>query len=74
MIQAGVVTPPGQPADEATYPDFRDNRVVIRISQMNEALLRELPVRFGGDTIAIEVLPGGAPARRGEKRAGPGSG
>jgi hypothetical protein len=46
----------------ATYPDFRDNRVVVRISEMNDALLEELAVRFGGDTIAIEVLPGGAVA------------
>jgi hypothetical protein len=53
---------PGAELIWATYPDWRDNRVVVRISEMNEALLDEMADRFGGDTIAIEVLPGGAEA------------
>jgi hypothetical protein len=40
----------------ATYPDYRDNRAVIRIAKMDEVLLRQLAARYGGDAIAIEVL------------------
>jgi hypothetical protein len=48
---------PGAHLIWATYPDYRDNRTVIRISELDEALLIELARRFGGDSIAIEVLP-----------------
>ena len=40
----------------ATYPDYRDNRAVIRIVAMNDELLAELAARFTADALAIEVL------------------
>jgi hypothetical protein len=54
---------PGADLIWATYPDYRDNRTVIRISEMHEPLLVELARRFGADAIAIQVLanPGLAP-------------
>jgi hypothetical protein len=49
---------PGADLIWASYPDYRDNRTVIRITHMNEELLAELAARYGGDAIAIEVLDG----------------
>lgn len=49
---------PGADLIWASYPDYRDNRTVIRITHLNEELLAELAARYGGDAIAIEVLDG----------------
>ena len=53
-LQGGV---PGADLIYKTYPDHRDNRTVISIAEMNEALLNELASRFGGDALAVEVAP-----------------
>ena len=50
----------GVPGEDLIYkvePDWRDNRVIVTISELNDGLLKELASQFGQDAVAVRVNP-----------------
>jgi hypothetical protein len=56
----------GMPDADAIYqatPDHRDNRILISVTALSDALANALVARFGRDTIAVQITPGFPGAR-----------